>query len=182
MEEPKTSSRKRLLDAADALAREVGPAHLSLDAVAARAGLSKGGLLYNFPTKAKLLEALVEAHIERAEAALLESESACCAQPNGMALAYLDHFCKERRERPAPASGMLAAIVEHPQLIDPIRRHQRVLLDRLKTRSEDTDLAFIAFLVIEGLRCQQLLDSQSLEQDEVEQVLSRLGKLLSEQR
>ena len=70
------SSRQRILEAAEALAREQGPGNISLDAVAARAGLSKGGLLYNFPTKAKLLEALVEMHIERAEAALAQSVEA----------------------------------------------------------------------------------------------------------
>ena len=46
--------------AAVALAREQGPGNISLDAVAARAGLSKGGLLYNFPTKAKLLDPNVD--------------------------------------------------------------------------------------------------------------------------
>lgn len=179
MAETKPSSRKRLLEAADALAREVGPANLSLDAVAARAGMSKGGLLYNFPTKAKLLEALVEAHIGRAEDALQESECACPERRNGMALAYLDHFRRERRERPLRASGMLAAIAEHPELIAPVRRHQRVLLDRLNARSQDREFALIAFLAIEGLRCQQLLDSQSLKPDEVEMALARLEALLA---
>jgi AcrR family transcriptional regulator len=181
MANTKLSSRQRLLEAADALAREVGPGNLSLDAVAARAGLSKGGLLYNFPTKAKLLEALVEAHMQRAENALQESERAGVELPNGMALAYLDHFRQERRERPVRASGMLAAIMEHPALIAPIRRHQRVLLDRLKVRSKDPQLAFVAFLAIEGLRCQQLLDCQSLEHDEIEQALDRLEAHLAVQ-
>ncbi|PTE20023.1 TetR/AcrR family transcriptional regulator, partial [Cereibacter changlensis JA139] len=43
------ATRRRLLDAADQLSRTVGPARLSLEAVAAEAGVSKGGLLYHFP-------------------------------------------------------------------------------------------------------------------------------------
>ena len=48
--------------------------HLSLDAVARRAGLSKGGLLYTFPTKAKLLEALVEQHVAEFDESLRKEE------------------------------------------------------------------------------------------------------------
>ncbi len=61
--------------AATELAREIGPAHLSLDAVAARAGLSKGGLLYSFPTKAKLLEAVVEEYMKEHEHAMEVQET-----------------------------------------------------------------------------------------------------------
>ena len=57
------SAREKLLEAADQIAREAGPSNLSLDAVALKAGVSKGGLLYHFPSKAKLLEALVETHL-----------------------------------------------------------------------------------------------------------------------
>src|SRR3954471_11173426 len=54
------STRERILDAAAELVSEVGSGRLTLDAVAERAGLSKGGLLYNFPTKEALLQGMVE--------------------------------------------------------------------------------------------------------------------------
>ena len=66
----RSNTRERILTAAAAVARESGPGSLSLDAVAARAGVSKGGLLYNFPTKAKLLQSLVEAHVAEFDQAL----------------------------------------------------------------------------------------------------------------
>src|SRR3989337_1315491 len=50
------SSREKILDAAAELVAEIGAGRLTLEAVAERAGLSKGGLLYNFPTKAALLK------------------------------------------------------------------------------------------------------------------------------
>jgi AcrR family transcriptional regulator len=131
------SSRKRILEAAEALAREQGPGNISLDAVAARAGLSKGGLLYNFPTKAKLLEALVEMHIERAETALAQSIDAGPEGRNAMALAYLRYCRQEMIDRPEPASGVLAAIAENPEFIDPVRRYQKQVMERLRERSAD---------------------------------------------
>ncbi|GLW06158.1 TetR family transcriptional regulator [Microtetraspora sp. NBRC 13810] len=53
--------RDELLDAAECLLTEHGTGALTLAAVAERAGVSKGGLLYHFNSK----EALVRAMIER---------------------------------------------------------------------------------------------------------------------
>ena len=52
-------ARAAALDAADALLSEHGLAAFTLEAVAARAGISKGGLLYHFPTKEALLSDLM---------------------------------------------------------------------------------------------------------------------------
>ncbi|RUZ98934.1 TetR/AcrR family transcriptional regulator, partial [Mesorhizobium sp. M7A.F.Ca.CA.002.05.1.1] len=62
MRAQRPNSREKILAAAADVARESGPGSLSLDAVASRAGVSKGGLLYNFPTKAKLMQGLVEGY------------------------------------------------------------------------------------------------------------------------
>jgi AcrR family transcriptional regulator len=53
------AARVATLDAADALLAEEGIAAFTLEAVAARAGISKGGLLYHFPTKEALLAGLM---------------------------------------------------------------------------------------------------------------------------
>ncbi len=54
------SNRERVLDALQDLIVEVGPGNVALDAIAARAGVSKGGLLYHFPAKSDLWAALAE--------------------------------------------------------------------------------------------------------------------------
>jgi AcrR family transcriptional regulator len=56
----RSATRRRLLDAAVAVVRREGPRALTLDAVAAEAGVSKGGLLYHFATKDDLVDALIE--------------------------------------------------------------------------------------------------------------------------
>jgi AcrR family transcriptional regulator len=53
------SLHERILDAAEAVELRKGIASLTLDAAAARAGVSKGGLLHHSPTKARLAEGLV---------------------------------------------------------------------------------------------------------------------------
>ncbi|MCL4694718.1 MAG: TetR/AcrR family transcriptional regulator, partial [Candidatus Hydrogenedentes bacterium] len=55
---PRPSCNDLLLDSAEAVVVEGGPSRLTLDAVAEKAGVSKGGLLYHFPTKDALVEAM----------------------------------------------------------------------------------------------------------------------------
>ncbi|MFB9200734.1 TetR/AcrR family transcriptional regulator [Nonomuraea spiralis] len=56
--------RDELLDAAEDLLCDQGSAALTLSAVADRAGVSKGGLLYHFGTKEALIRGMVERLIE----------------------------------------------------------------------------------------------------------------------
>ncbi|MFG1854481.1 TetR/AcrR family transcriptional regulator [Actinomadura geliboluensis] len=57
-------TKDALLDAAEAVLSEQGTQALTLIAVADRAGVSKGGLLYHFPTKEALVRAMVARVIE----------------------------------------------------------------------------------------------------------------------
>lgn len=180
-EKPSRNSRARILEAASELAREMGPGNISLDAVAARAGLSKGGLLYNFPSKAKLMEALVELHVSRHCEALAAAQAHHSCAPNSLARAMVEVFRKECREKEAKPSGILAAIAENPAFLEPIRTYQRALVGRLKSESEDPQLAALVFLVIEGMRSQHLFEFASFSTEETDRILRRLSELMEMQ-
>jgi AcrR family transcriptional regulator len=57
---PTPSARDRILDAFEELLTEQSERAATLDAVAARAGVSKGGLLYHFASKDALVEGVLE--------------------------------------------------------------------------------------------------------------------------
>ncbi len=57
---PAASPRDRILNAYEGLLIESGERGATLDAVAARAGVSKGGLLYHFGSKDALTEGFIE--------------------------------------------------------------------------------------------------------------------------
>lgn len=59
-EKRRASQRDRLFCATLSVALEHGFGRVTLDAVAERAGISKGGLLYHFPSKTKLITALLQ--------------------------------------------------------------------------------------------------------------------------
>ena len=53
-------TRERILFGAEEVVLRDGVAHLTLEAAASEAGISKGGILYHFPTRAALVAAMVE--------------------------------------------------------------------------------------------------------------------------
>ncbi|MDJ0640480.1 MAG: TetR family transcriptional regulator [Paracoccaceae bacterium] len=59
----------RILAAAKEIVRSTGPDSLTFDAVAARVGVSKQAVLYWYPNKARLIEALVRPALEAESAA-----------------------------------------------------------------------------------------------------------------
>lgn len=160
------SSRAKILAAAAELAEIVGAGNLSLDAVAQRAGVSKGGLLYNFPSKGKLMQALVEEYLKKFEEALAQKSSQDKDGPRDSLAAYIELSVEECELDQPAAAGLLAALAEDPDFLKPIREFKRSLLNRLKAESPDTAKLMVAFLVIEGLRSMKLFDMDILQEDE----------------
>ena len=54
------NTRERILFGAEEVVLRDGVAHLTLEAAASEAGISKGGVLYHFPTRAALVAAMVQ--------------------------------------------------------------------------------------------------------------------------
>ncbi|WP_369055285.1 TetR/AcrR family transcriptional regulator [Kineococcus terrestris] len=82
---PLPTTRERLLDAFAAVVVATGPRSATLEAVAAEAGVSKGGLLYHFATK----DALVDALLARAERVVADDLAAMREAPEGAAVYYV---------------------------------------------------------------------------------------------
>jgi AcrR family transcriptional regulator len=172
MPNKKKGARQKVLEAADEIACEAGPANLSLDAVALKAGVSKGGLLYHFPSKTKLLEAVVEAHLQAFDNSLTELEKRRQGAPNSVIEAYLELFPQEHaRKKQPPASAILAALVENPDLMAPVRRYERRFLDRMKENASDPAMALVAFLALHGARHMALLKVDVLRDEELDAAL-----------
>ncbi len=64
---PKSGEKTRaaLLDAASRIVQQRGVEHLTLDLTAQEAGVSKGGLLYHFPSKEALIKGMIQSYLPR---------------------------------------------------------------------------------------------------------------------
>ncbi|MER8371381.1 TetR/AcrR family transcriptional regulator [Mesorhizobium sp. M1409] len=168
----RTNSREKILAAAADVARESGPGSLSLEAVASRAGVSKGGLLYNFPTKAKLMQGLVEGYLREFEQAL-DSARANDKDENPLAV-YIRLSANDCEEKRPSASWIFSAIAEDPDFMTPIKTFKRQLFERLKGETPDLKSLLVCYLAIEGLRSMNLFDADVLSKDERELLVSSL--------
>lgn len=173
MKARRTNSRDRILAAAADVARETGPGSLSLDAVASRAGVSKGGLLYNFPTKAKLMQALVEDYLREFERALESARTNGVSGESPLA-AYIRLSAEHAEESKPSASWIFSAIAEDPDFLTPIKSFRRQVFERLKEETPDLKALLVCYLAIEGLRSMNLFDSDVLSQDERRLLVSSL--------
>lgn len=170
-----SATRARLLSASDQIAAESGAAGVSLDAVAARAGVSKGGLLYHFPTKVALLRELVEYHIADFETRLAKADP---DQPNSTLLMLFDLFELDCAAK-TPRAGLLAALAEDPAMLAPVAAFQSRLRDLIAAQAPDPLLAELAFHALQGLRYDRLLGVDTLSEDHTAQLIAAIRTRLT---
>lgn len=169
------NARETILDAAEAVVGERGALSLTLDAVADRAGVSKGGLLYHFPTKDALLRAMVDRLCRGFEARTLEQMSKNSTPRNSLE-AYIAATL-DRHASGSVASGLLAAIANDPELLAPMREHLRRWLPQLDpARRGFTDRAII-WLATEGLWLLDILKLSPLSRKQRPAIAERLSEL-----
>ena len=120
---PRPSARRHLLDTAATLVVTEGPAALTYDRVAENAEVSKGGMLYHFPTKALLIEALLDDVLDGFEDTVDAAVAASAAvgdgaagggssTPGAWARAYVDATFDVEVSRPDLALALLVASPE----------------------------------------------------------------------
>lgn len=174
----RSKTRQNILEAAAEISRESGPGNLSLDAVAAKAGVSKGGLLYHFPSKTALLKAVVESFVISFDEELARRKETKAGSPDAMLAAYLELFVEDHDCRRPPPSGLLAALSQDPDFLAPVRRHNRALLDRMRQTASDPAMALVVYLAIQGMRGMNLLGLDVMSDEEFTEAVDKLKTIV----
>jgi AcrR family transcriptional regulator len=181
-----STTRDRILDAAESIVIRDGVSRLTLDAAAAQAKLSKGGVLYHFGTRDALVSAMVERLVAVFDADL-EAESAADdaagADTTGRYIrAYVRATIRPpqtadeiRRERAGAA--VLAAMASEPQLLEPLRRSFDHRQARLVADGVDPVRATVARLAADGLWLIDLFGFAPLDEPLRSQVAAYLEEL-----
>jgi AcrR family transcriptional regulator len=168
------SKRRLILDAAARIVEAHGSAHLTIDRVAATAGVSKGGVLYHFASKQALLEGMLEVLLEQMQTSVAEHRAAA---PAGGSTALEAHVKAEHARGPAEramARAILAAAAEQPELLAPARQ---AVVDAFRDAGRATrppELGWIVLLATEGLRFLAMLNLLPLSAREHERVHQQL--------
>ncbi|MFI9554489.1 TetR/AcrR family transcriptional regulator [Nonomuraea endophytica] len=154
---PRPSSKERLLDAAADVLLTDGAESLTLEAVAKRAGVSKGGLFYHFPTK----QALVAGMVERLTAAFDDALARAGGRPGDYLRAYIEATIPLQPAAAAPADrvtvALLAGVLVDPAGLEPLRQRYAAWQERLAADGIDPAAATAVRLAVDGWWAARLL-------------------------
>jgi AcrR family transcriptional regulator len=150
------SSREAMLDAAQEVVLEGGAGRLTLDAVAKRAGVSKGGVMYNFPTKEALLKAMVERLVEHNRHAHARLTAGLPDRPGRSLKAYVMNSAQALDVDDKVSGALLAALNSDPALLAPVAEYFHARFAKLAA-DVPFERAALVYLATEGLWTQELL-------------------------
>jgi len=178
----RTPKYDAVLDAAELVVRRDGSARMTLEAVAAQANVSKGGLLYHFPSKEALLKAMVDRMVLSFDVALAAAQHSDANPPGVWTRAYVRTTAGggSPSEHDLTSISILAAVALDPSLVAPLRERYvgwRAQAARDGLRPAD---AAIAALAADGLWLADLLGFAPPEGEERRVIVERLLELAGE--
>lgn len=177
-----TPARDRILEAAERVVAEVGAARLTLEVVAQSAGVSKGGLLYHFPSKESLLSALAQRYVDNmeqcVEAAKVGLGSTVAARD--LKACVVGILGSDPRSK-AMGAALLATAANDLTLLEVIRD---CIARCTKELASDKALHFpraaIVSLAIDGLMMRESLRISAFSESQREQIVNELIRIAEE--
>jgi AcrR family transcriptional regulator len=146
------STRKTILDAANRVVQERGVDRLTLELTAHEAGLSKGGLLYHFPSKEALIKGMIQDYLDRFTADFNATAQQEAEQtPGRWTRSYLYTTYEDKQRSPSMSSGLLAAVATNPTLLSPMQQTFEEWVRLLVKDGIDSTTAIIVRLAVDGL-------------------------------
>ncbi|HMN58883.1 MAG TPA: TetR/AcrR family transcriptional regulator [Anaerolinea sp.] len=152
MTELGVNTRKTILDAANRVVQKHGVERLTLELTAQEAGLSKGGLLYHFPSKEALIKGMIQDYLDRFTAdfnATAQQEGG--QTPGRWTRSYLYTTYEDKQRSPSMSSGLLAAVATNPTLLSPVQQTYEEWVRLLMKDGIDSTTAMIVRLAVDGL-------------------------------
>ncbi len=156
MEANATNSRERILDAAEVVVIERGVTDMTLDAVALKAKVSKGGLLYHFPSKDAMVEGMV-LRIASIVQHRFGTELAREPEGRGRHARTLLRLMTDPKDSLFPrlqrvAAPLLAAMASNPKLLDPMRQFFKSVHEGMLKDGLPSDRSWLVLAALDGLK------------------------------
>ena len=164
---PRPNRRQELLDAAIVVIRRDGAHALTLDAVAAEAGVSKGGVLYHFGSKRALIDGLVDCWLDDFETRLDGPDLiAAYVRASDLSAAAPDLRASE--------FGMLAALIEEPEVLEVARERHAEWMERMLGGTLAREDVWLVRFAADGLWFADLLGIATPDGDDRRRLIARL--------
>jgi AcrR family transcriptional regulator len=176
------NARTPILEAAATLVATAGVDALTFDGLAEATGISKGGILYHFPSKHDLLLSLVSESVVRFEELWDSFAQRDKVVAGRQARAFLDtYIAVSRSSKVANLNfALLAAAASDPTVMKPYAEAYERWQERLADDGIDEPTATILRLVADGLWATDLFRLPRLDDDLLAAIVERLRLMTTE--
>ncbi|MCX5813924.1 MAG: TetR/AcrR family transcriptional regulator [Proteobacteria bacterium] len=177
---PRHSSYDAIVDAAETVVMEAGAVHMTLGAVADRAGISKGGLLHHFPTKVALLEAMINRLIKSREVSRKKIWSELPDSPPRELKAFMLSSLLRDKKSDRVGASLLAALAHDPKLAEPVRKAIIKVYTEIVSPGVRFERAAVLALSADGLLLQEILSVSPFTEEQRTKIVEELLRLTDE--
>jgi len=175
MQRNTTNAKEKIIDAAEQVVIEAGARHLTLETVASKAGVSRGGLLYHFPDKEALLRGMLERRVRCMKENRIKKRSEIPAGLDREAVVYL---LSVLGDDPGANRGISAALIasaaHNPELLAPAREDYRQIMSDLTKDGLNFEWAAVIMLATSGLRFLEVLAISPFTTEERGRIIKEL--------
>ncbi|WP_444912662.1 TetR/AcrR family transcriptional regulator [Microbulbifer sp. PAAF003] len=159
-----------IVRAAEEVVRDRGARKLTLDAVAAQCGLSKGGLIHHFRTKQSLLKAMLEAAIARED----DSVATFVSSGDSLLVSRLKSIFELMEDDKGLPRSLIAAVAEDPMLLGPVKDKEEQQRRDICDAYRDPEMAELLILAAQGMFLGRVLGVVESEDPIIERLQGRL--------
>ena len=174
------SARETIIDAAEDVVIETGARHMTLDAVAARAKVSRGGLLYHFPNKEALLRAMLERRVTMHTQSRKELLASLSEGREREAIAHVLSSLEGDEKIKKVSAALFAAVAHDPKLLMPYRQESRKIIDEMAEGGLRFERAAAIALAVDGLKLVELLGMSPFNRKERGRIIKEIIALAKE--
>ncbi|MBL8150586.1 MAG: TetR family transcriptional regulator [Blastocatellia bacterium] len=179
----RNTTRETILRAAVRVIEETGISSLTLELVASHAGVSKGGLLYHFPSKEALITGLLQLYIDEFEIKFEDEylQDPYPEKPGRWLRAYIRASAAEFTVTEVAGASLIAAVATNPDLLKLIRTQAEKWKKKV-TADIDPVLATVIRLAVDGLCFADIFEIEKPQGKFREEVLQKMVALTMEQK
>lgn len=176
----KKNCKEAILDAAEDVVVESGAVHMTLDAVCARAGVSKGGLLYHFPNKESLIDSMLIRLVKRFESARAKESEKMKDEPRRDLKAHVTTFLSRDKRMNRICAAFVAAAAHNPDLTKAARRAYEEAFEKFVVAGMRRERAAVISLAVDGLWLTKILGVAPFDAREQKAIIHELLQLVDE--
>lgn len=180
MKSKKEQKRELILSTVSQLIREEGVEKLTLEAVATKAGISKGGLLYHFPSKDALILGMIEQLSDRFITDFRSRAEEDIESKGKWTRSYVDTSVQE--ELCDLYVGISAAHFTNPEMLQQLQETYVEIQEKMEHDEVDPVRSTMARLAIDGLWLADMFGLASPQGAFRQQIIEHIKESIQEEQ